>query len=356
MELFQSGGCLLRSVKETRGSVLTVSVLMTAILTLLAGGLAQLSLREAASVYRQENSMKAFFLAEAGVADAYSLLLEDYDNKDDPTLYPETSLGQGTYDVTILQTLGRVVIESVGKVKNVERTLLVEVSYDDGLAGFNYGILSNKEGELRGDSAIDADIHTNEDWDIRGNVSVSGAATAVGDVDLIGNATAESVLENAPVIEFPTFDFNYFYNLADPADRYTGDQDWNNVDLEPVNGVVYVDGDVRIRGSSELTGAIVATGAIEIEGNFTQTPVQNLPALMSRDDSIILRGNVTIQGGLIYSARNDVEIRGNVTTHGNIMSFDQVIGTGNLTLTASGLIPAGVNSTGMGLRKLTFHE
>lgn len=344
------------NLQNCKGSILTISILMTAIVALFAGALAQLVLQDAATVYRQENSMKAFFLAQAGVSEAYAILKEDLSNKDDADLYPETSLGDGSYDVTILQPNGKLVIQSVGIVKNVERAIYVEVKADDGLAAFDYGILSNKEGDLWGSSTINADIHSNEEWDLKG-VTVNGTVSAVGDVDLSGNAFAESIQENASTLPFPTFDFNYFYNLAAPQDRYTGDQDWNSVNLQPVNGVVYVNGNVKIRGSSTLTGVLVATGEIDIGGNFEQFSIFGMPALMSRDDDIILHGNVEIGEGMIYTGTGSVEIRGNVTTTGNIFSFDEFIGHGSLELSAATFIPEGVTSTTEeGLLKLTYHE
>lgn len=341
-----------------RGSVLTATLLTSAILTIIAGGLSQLSLRDALAVYRDELSTKAFFLAEAGVSDAYALLKDNYNNKDNPLLFPQTALGEGTYDVTILQPSGRVVIQSLGSVKNIERTVLVEVKLADSLEGFNYGLFSNNEGELVGSAVINANIVSNDSWDIRGNSDVNGVARAVDEIEVTGNASVDEELENADTVDFPTFDFNYYYNLAASADRYEGDQNWNNVNLQPTNGVVYVNGDVDIQGTSTLVGAIVATGKIDVNGTFTQTGVSNLPSLMSRDESIELRGDVVIGNGLVYSGGDDVEIHGNVTVTGSIMSFDQVIVTGNLTLTASISVPEGLNDTGAGtgIRKLTYHE
>lgn len=348
-----------RKNQNKKGSALILSLIFLLIISLFSSGMTQLVLGNTHSAYRTEKSIKARFIAEAGMAEAYAILKQDFNNKDDSSLFPETNLGLGTYDAQIYQSNGRVVIQSTGSSGNVKRILLVEVKNESALEAFNYGVLSNKSGELTGDIVVNGDIHSNEEWDLDGNAFVNGAANAVVDVTLSGSASATIVNDGVLDIPFPTFDFNTYYNMADPADRYTGDVNWQNVDLQPTNGVIYIDGNVRINGNSQLTGTIVATGDIVIGGTFTQIPYLDLPALMSRDGDITFRGNLAILQGMVYTATGDISILGNTTNiTGNVISFNKVYGSGNLTVNAVSAIPPGYNDDegGIGLKLVSYAE
>jgi len=347
-----------KDLQNRKGSVMLVSLFSTLILSLFAGSLASLTSDEASLAYRNERSLRAFYLAEAGVADAYATLKDDFQNKDDSSLFPITSLSEGTFDATIIQANGRVVIESVGVVKGISRTVYVEVAFDDTPAAFDYALFSNKDGVIEGNPTIDGDVHSNEDWSINGNPIINGAVSTVGSIIINGNPDIDDLLVGVSPVEFPTFDFNYYYNLADPTDRYSGNQVWDGDQfLTPVNDVIYIDGDLEINGNLNLTGAIVVTGTITVNGNVNQVGVEGLPVMMSRDGQIIINGNVESGEGLFYSGADDVRIYGNLAAIGHVFAFDEIYVTGNLVFTASGDVPDGlIGSTGDGLTKLSFHE
>ncbi len=344
-----------------KGSVLTGAMLFLVILSFLAASLSQLALSSVNSSERIERSYKALLLAESGVSHAYAILKQNYAAKDDPTLFPETVLGGGSFDVEILQPDSRVVIQSIGKIDNIERTLLVEVTLDAGTEAFGFGVFSNKEGEVLGNSVVNASMHSNEEWEIKGNAQVNGIVTAVEEIEVEGNASVTQAIPFSSPQPFPTFDFNTYYNLAAPEDRYTGNQNWNNVNLTPTNGVIYVNGNVRIGGTSQIIGCLVVTGKITINGNFNQYGFGDLPAFMSRDYQIKLVGNVNIERGMVYANCHHVEILGNTTIQeGVVITFVNLKATGNFTLAAPlTTIPPGLNDAEVGeggMRKLTYHE
>lgn len=346
--------------KIPKGFTLTISVLMVVILCLVALGLSELISRYSFIKYRNENSRLALYLAESGVSEAIMLLSQDWSLKDNPGAFQETQLGEGSYDVDILQSSNRVVLESVGVVREIERTILVEVAQSSDLSTFKLGIFANKKTELEGNSNVTGDVHSNTDVKLNGNATVVGSASAVDDVTISGNASASQTVENAQVVNFPMFDFNYYYNTADPSNRFIGDQDWASVNLAPANGIIYVKGDVKISGDSQLTGAIVATGKIEISGTFNHNPSSNMPALMSRDSDINLSGNTTIRNGLLYSGANDIKFQGTTTVSGVIIAHDDVMAKDSFTMTYVYLIPPGMISGGassiIAIKKRTYIE
>jgi len=346
--------------QKRKGSTLTITILMLTFLNMASASL-YLGVRQNSQMnYHNENMDKATLLAEAGISEAYALLKEDFNNKNNPSLFPETTLGEGSYDVTIIQTGGRVLIESLGKVKNVENTVSLEVKQNitSPAEAFEYAFFSNGTMEIKGNSNVTGDTFSNDNVLLDGNADINGIAKSAEEVELDGNSTANSVEENLPPIDFPTFDFNYYYNLADPTDRYSGDQTWDGTTLSPVNGVIYVNGKVIIKGDSTVNGTIVATGAIEIEDNYTQSPDPDMPALMSRDDTIKISANAGINSGMVYSALGDIYIydSSNLTMTGHLIAFGNVFADGNINLTFETSNPPGRNGGGGALIKVFYAD
>jgi len=340
---------------ERRGSALTIAIFMTVLVSLTAGSLSKLTLNENHIQYRDLRLIKAFHLAEAGISEAYTLLKGDWYLKDDPSAFPETNLGEGTYDVTMLDIGGRVVIQSKGKVYGIEKTLLVEIAADPADLAFDYAMFGGNKVELE-HITLNADIHSNG-LIVLEDATLNGTASAVGQIQIDGSSSATTTIEGADPVPFPTFDFNYYYNLANPTDRYTGILNWSNVNLQPINGVIFINGSVTITGTSQLTGVIVATGTISISGNFTRFEYGNLPSLMSRDDSVIITGNHTFAAGLLYSGSRDVKVDGNGTIIGALIAFNQAEAEHSI-ITFAELNPPGLNSSGPveNFRKLTYQE
>lgn len=351
---------LKKKVSERQGSILTVVILMSVVISLLATALTRLSYQGSLISVKDENRVKAFFLAESGVANAYALLKENFNYKDDPSLFTQTSLGEGSYDVTILQPAGRVLIQSTGSVDSVQKTLKVEVAFDDVYEPFNYGFFSNNRVLILGSSNIDGDIHSNDDVVLFGGCFVNGSITAAGIVSVFSPSGAASTTEDVYRKTFPEFDFNTYYNLAAPEDRYTEDTTFQNVTLTPTNGVIYVDGNISISGEVHLTGVLIATGNITVYGTLEQTGYLNYPALMSRDGNIVLFGETQIGNGIIYTASGNIEIRDALTIQGNVIAYSQiqVVSFNSIQQTSSGQIPVGLilEESLEGVRRLTYHE
>jgi len=131
-----------------KGSILTITILMVTILSFIALGLSELISRHSYATNRNKNSRLALYLAESGVSEAIMLLSQDWSLKDNPGAFQETQLGEGYYDVDILQPSDRVVIQSVGVVREIERTILVEVAQSSNFTTFKFGIFANKKTDV----------------------------------------------------------------------------------------------------------------------------------------------------------------------------------------------------------------
>lgn len=343
---------------KQNGSVLTVAILCTAIVTLFSAGLFALTLNNSAITNRLHNSMKAFFLAEAGASHMLAVLKENYANKDDSSKYPSVSLAGGSYSVTITQPSKRVIVQSIGTMKKIKRRVIIEVIWNGGEA-FNYGIFSNGNLTFAGLSKLDYNERTNSNLTVSGNAQLKKDAYASGTITILNQGKIlGKQYPGVAKIPYPTFDFNYYYNLASNGGLlYTGNQTFNNKTLAPGNGVMYVNGNVTFTGTSKLTGVLVATGSITLQNTFTQTQVSTYPALMSRDSNITTSGTMTTDG-LIYTATGNIDISGTGAITGQIMSF----GTINYNTSASKKMkeenqtPPGLTGDSSPIKQLTYHE
>lgn len=349
---------LIKSSQNCEGSILAITMLALVIISFLAGSLSNFTILNASNFNYQENAHKARFLAEAGANEAISVLQDDFNAKNDDSNFPLTTLGEGTYDVTVVETAGQVLIKSVGTVRNISREVLISVADDTASTPFDYAFFSNGDTIIEGDPVVTGGIHSNEDMYVIGDPTISGNISATGSVDITGSPTYGDAYSGVVQVAFPFFDFNYYYNLADPADRYAGDLNLSgNQTLTPANGVIFVDGNVRIAGTLNITGAIVATGSITVNGNVNQTGVSGMPILMSRDSYIRINGNVLNGDGLIYSGSNDVQIYGNVSMTGQIVSYGELVVTGSPTVVQGSDETFGmIEGTSKGFRKIYYHE
>lgn len=348
----------IKSSQKCEGFALLVVAIFIALGSLIVSSFAQLAFHDTSFSHHKELSQKALLLAEAGANEAYALLKADFNNKNNADLFPETDLGEGSYDVTIIEVGGYVVLESTASVKGVEKTISMTVSSNSGTEAFDYAFFSNDNMDLQGNPDATGNIHSNKNVFISGNPVVSGTASASTQVIVTGSPTINNIVEGVPIVDFPDIDFNDYYNLAAPEDRYTGNKNWaGNQNLSPTNGIIYVNGNVQINGNLNITGAIVATGSIKVNGNVTQTGVEGMPLLMSRDSYIRINGNVLSAEGLIYSKTNNVQIYGNVNMTGQIISFGELLITGNPSVIASSEIPSGLQDTpDEGIKIVSYFE
>lgn len=348
--------------KNREGSVLTIIIMMSVILSIMAGALTQLVQVQSKMSYRDENRIKALFLAEAGFAEVHSLLDDNWNEKDDPDNFGTTSLGEGTYTTFMEEGIDyRYYVRSVGTVNGVSRTIYAEVDYVDYYAAFKYASFSNKDTTLGNLTNITGDSHSNDDINISGWSYLNGIASAVNDVNIAYYGGAAAVNEGVDPKIFPEFDFNVYYNLADPSDRYTGDISFNNQVLAPVNGVIYVNGNVEMYNDIDLTGCVIATGYIRVNGTLAQHALPDLPALMSRDSHVIFYDYVDVEDGLVYSGGGSVVIWDDFNIKGSLVAKKEVyiVGWGTvLSQTVSETLPLGliVDESKQGFRVVTYHE
>ncbi len=313
------------------GSALLVVLLMAGILLLASTALMALTTHASFRMRRHLLSAKALAIAEAGIADMIGRLSANY------TLWQgstnSTSFADGSFSV-VAETLsgGNVLITSRGTAGTITRTASIELlgtdrDRNDMLFSLNGAILSG--GDIRFRTAaftIRGHVHSNQEITSASGAHNGNLFAGIGDnssatltaVGTIGSLQGTH-MPGAAIRELPEFNFDSYRQLAQDGGIYMeGSQTLANWNGTPANGIVYVNGDVRIRNNSSLVGTLVVNGDIRLENNFTQTAfASGMPAMLSTGN--VTMGNRGQIDGLVYAVVN-VYIDNNVDVMGGIIS------------------------------------
>lgn len=318
-------------IRRREGSVLLVVMIVSAVLVLAGTSMVALASNASFRMRRHMEASQALNVAEAGIADMIGRLSDNYTQWQDST--NSASFGGGAYRVVSETTAeGNVIITSEGTVQNARRIVAVELlgteqDRNDMLFSLSGAILSG--GDVRFSTAaftIRGNVHSNQkvtssNGAQNGNLYASltnNAPATITAVETIGDLQGNHVV-GVEKRELPTFNFDSYRQLAQSGGIYLeGDQtlgDWNGT---PGNGVVYVNGDVRIRNNSSLVGTLVANGNIVIENNFSQVSyASGMPSLLATGN--VTMGNRGTLQGLVYAGVNTY-IANNVDVLGGIIS------------------------------------
>ncbi|MFU8780319.1 MAG: hypothetical protein ACNA71_04760 [Kiritimatiellia bacterium] len=321
----------LEKTSACAGSVMVVVMLLCAVLMLASAAMAVLASNATFRMRRLVLSSQALHIAEAGVADMIGRLSEDYDAwRDSTTAAP---FGGGSYHVVAMSTTSDgVIIRSEGTLGSVSRVAAVELlgtdrNRNDALFALDGAILSG--GDVRFRTAaftIRGNVHSNakitssngaQNGDLFAGLTDDSPATITA-VESIGDLQGTHV-PNANARELPEFNFDSYRELAQNGGIYLeGSQTLSNWNATPGNGVVYVNGNVRISNNSSLVGTLVANGDITLENNFSQISyAAGMPALQATGNvTMANRGQIS---GLVYAGVN-VYIANNVDVLGGIIS------------------------------------
>lgn len=264
---------------NNRGVILAYSLLVTTILSILLGSLYSNSINENLQANQYVNSMRALWLAEAGVATV----------KANPGLSAASgSLGGSNYTYNVLSPqvvpgTGNVywIINSTGAVtlpsgSIVSRTLIATIKTAGADASkFPYG------------------IDTTADLVIRGNVTINGDSKENDNTINFNNMfgiTKTTMRDGA----------NHLYtnsNFGTPVDGITWVDVASGSELVIAgnlvgSGILIVNGDVRISGTVDFDGIIYVIGVLRMTGTVTTNG--SVIAESSATADTILNGHVTI--------------------------------------------------------------
>ncbi|MGE4357832.1 MAG: hypothetical protein AB7E08_04690 [Candidatus Omnitrophota bacterium] len=301
-------------MKKKEEGVSLLAVILTIIFFSIIGfvALSMLSTGTQRSV-DYHNSEKAFYIAESGVEVAFRLIKDHWDWQNNTwqtgfnfSDYAEGNIGEGTFSLTVSPLTGysdRLNVTSTGNYKNAYRTI---------------NTIALKKG------ALDFAIYTNN------NVSVTGNATVTGDImetspdktiyfqkpeahsgdkyyDDHGTIPA---LAPPPACTHTPSCANYYMCLAKEDGQYYQPANTEQFNNQPLNGVIYVEGDAKITGTCETTNppaVLVVIGDLDIAGTIDFKGLIYVSGNVTKDE--LSAGDANIEGEIISA--NSIDAKGN---------------------------------------------
>lgn len=311
------------------GSALITVVGLILLMTLAGAIIAAMTGQSAFRVKKTLRSSCALAIAEAGVADIIDIMNTNYTAGIGVSYTKDFSDGSFTVTTAKDGTSGNILITSTGVFADETRTTRLE------LLGDKYAMWN----ALAASCAIIAEGNVTLETaapDIRGRVHANGSILhSHGNIKVQGDLTANGVVQitpqsgfqaipGHPVEQVPTYlPFDPWMEMAKNGGMYfEGNQKWNKINLNPANGVIYVNGDVEINNRSTMTGTLVASGSITINNRFNQTQFSpQWPSLLAGVDvNLFNRNRYT---GAIF-AGNNITTRNNKVINGPLIALNNV--------------------------------
>jgi len=339
--------------RKRRGIALFIVLIVILVLTMAAGAFILLSLNEVRIARQQNNSTRAFYIAEAGAEDAISELLVDMSY----TGESGTVFGEGRYDVTVSRPdpddhPRRRQIDSIGYIGSTDvttpgiQTRHVRIIADfSGAFSFDYAVFGDIDVDLGGNGLTDSydsdeGPYSEESSGEDGDVGSNGIAAST--IRLVGN----SVIKGDAIVGVGG-DPEVAIDLQEEA-SVTGDKTAVTaaVDLPAVsipsgltereglhitNETVTLDGGIYWYSSLKITGqgrlelsadtTIYLSGGLEIAGNGIATSgdiPSNLTFMVASSETVKFSGQADFYGA-VYAPESRIMVPGSGRMFGSII-------------------------------------
>lgn len=333
-------------------AIMTVMIVITVIGMLVVAMVYSSSVR-ALRARQLGNKTRAIAIAEAGVAQTYSVLATNWILRYDNSAFPPSNYGGGTYDVTVqvpAANSNQAILISTGFFAGASASVAADLfnygannssntppqgGLGPGADAFDYAMVSGGDMSFVGNMDMqmsNAWFHSNGALTGNGVQTIEGNVSSSTEIDfpnITGIADAPSVSGNvgtkkegpvSPVI-IPNIDLTPYYNAALAKGQVVNGNVSLSGNVTPVGGIMWVNGDISF-DSGTFTGCFIATGNVNTgtgNGTYTFRPVNQYPTLVSRD------GDMTWQGGngslmdfqgLVYLKTGSLDKSGNGDVHG----------------------------------------
>lgn len=334
------------------GAALVIIMIILMVMAIAGASMIGMAGYQVRSVQRLIDRIKAEAIAEAGAAEAYAILRDDFSKRYqvDPIAVREFEGGVYNFSVAPVGDHGA---QLWGEGTYNGASFYVGMNLQDVHPGegpnnpppsspwahsvfVNGRLTHNGAGILIGSVRCNNEIRCNgafvwgtesQDCDVwaysqlRANGvtvihgTVYSPSIRVNGVDQI----REKVIGPIELVEFPVLDLTPYYQIAEENGQvfsdgnYNGSYNWGAIP----GGVRWFNGNLRVNGSLTYEGCIIATGYVLFNGVVYQIRVGDLPAVVSRDSYIKVNG-ASIFHGLIYAA-GDVTYNGAQLLEGGLL-------------------------------------
>jgi hypothetical protein len=308
---------------------------------------------------KNRDFLKAKVIAEAGANQAYNKVKHDFKKIKEPELFPQTTLGDGEYDVTMIPvgekkarmiSIGRCGLSQatvMADLLNQEREQVAWVSDTPNvdLSAFtNYAVLAGGMIDWGGGGTITNGglVKANNRLEMVGGGKFRGPNLKVlsgqqiyvqGSSYIYGDAYAPSFAgkldqittrhtEQVPVTVIPSIDLSPFYQRAYSNNQVRTGTFLINSDYSPKGGVLWVSGNLKI-SNGKCTGCFVATGDIDMSTSRAMVSTNGYPLLISRDGSIKVTSTADMKG-LVYARAGSIDWTGGGTLKGSLVAAGDI--------------------------------
>jgi hypothetical protein len=310
-------------LRGRKGFAMVMVMGFISLLFITAVSLSTMIARDMRLVDRAIKSEQARSMAEAGINHALARLETDIWAKSSFS----GNLASGSYSVAFSKKGTRQLITSTGTVGEVSVVSSAEIK-DNIPPPLDYLIVAGNDVKLRSfisAATITGKIHANHDVLLTSgaffsNLYINGDVYAVhnvleGDVHYTSDSSDTRVYINglnrdsAVVYESPTpvMTISPIVNLAvykqkaiDSGNYTNGNLDVTNRTFTPANGIVYVDGDLTLRGTCTLNGGVVANN-IYVIGNLIQNKTGDRNVIYAKSGDIRIYGSMNVGKALMYA-------------------------------------------------------
>ena len=303
------------------GFVLFLSLVVMIALTVIGGGLAVLLATNYRNAAIQANDAKAFWLAEAGIADGTKqlirgdIVLADGESATIGTEGSPNSLGDGVYWVSLSRSGNDVTVTSNGKVNNQQRQVQIVLTSRFPVA-FNYAVFGSNTNDktlsigennaatvsISGDLFYDATTGT-DTVRVRDNSEVINGLV-YADAVIGGGTYTPATSDPSPIPKYPNFTSTFYDDaIADAQANASSNlvlSGTSNLNLS--GGTVYYKL-VTVKDSASITGpgTIVSTRAFDVKNSASIG--SNVTIIV--EDTITFENNATVSsGGRVYATNN----------------------------------------------------
>lgn len=346
-----------------RGSAIMTVMIVITVVGMLVVAMAYASSVRALRARQLADKTRAVAIAEAGVAQVYSVLATNWALRYNANAFPPSNYGGGAYSVTVTvpaANSNQAILVSTGFYATVSAIVAADLfnyrgnssntppqgGIGAGADAFDYAMVSGGDMSFLGNMDMqmsNAWFHANGSMTGNGVQTIHGNVSSSTEIDfphIEGIANAPSVSGTvgtekegavSPVI-IPNIDLTPYYNAALASSAVSN----NNVTLSgtysPPGGILWVNGDITFE-SGTFTGCFIATGNIYTgtgNGTYTFRPVNQYPTLVCRDGDMTWQGGngslVDFQG-LVYLKTGSLDKSGN----GDVNGLGSIIAAGGIS-------------------------
>jgi hypothetical protein len=316
-------------INNSKGAALPLAVITMLVVSLLGAGLWQYSTSDTIQVARQENKMKAFYIARSGAEATAQWMAKPGNNGE--ALVGQTSSSNtfedGTYIVKVIDAPeNRVIIESTATVNGVptQVALLLRrvTSFTEGSPMFENAIFGTELVVIGGTTTVD------------GNVESGGTLSVVGNVTINGDdkVTLGKTYPDEPFPEDLTYVGDFVQKTGAPSTHainqgWYGTIDTNNRTLTftPNGGTLRVrldtlqtrNTDIEVIGEGNVIVYVEST--FDHKGSVICSPNQFLVYLAPGSTASLPKGNMEFNG-FLYGPNATVIFDGTQNFHGAIIA------------------------------------